>query len=221
MQSRSVAHLLAVTPPCNLDIFLFPSSLLFLADGFPSRGLIIPPSFMCCVADCVTCPRPSQVLYYQSYYTFNNKYMMELHVGAAILREGIQAAEKGDDQGLKLKMAKAEQETRIKRVCSLRYEIPPCWIQLCSRQRKPSWMIARRRYSAPSVNDSSGTKRSTIELSHPLVRRKQMSEVRCNCSMWAPGGPPRCRSTHLYHENMHCRSLYITPIAVSVRCRFK
>jgi hypothetical protein len=50
--------------------------------------------------------------------------MMELHVGAAILREALQAAGKGDDQGLKLKMAKAEQEMRIKRVCSLRYEIP-------------------------------------------------------------------------------------------------
>lgn len=184
-------------------MLLFPSSFsFFLADGFPSRGLI--GFFPSPIADCVTCPlRPSQVVYYQSYYTFNNKYMMELHVGAAILREALQAAGKEDDQGLKLKMAKAEQEMRIKRVCSLRHEIPSYRIQSCSRQRKPSWTIARRRCSAPSVNDSSGTKRSTIELSHPLTRRKQMSKARCNYSMWTSGGPPRCRSTHVHHENMH------------------
>jgi len=41
--------------------------------------------------------------------------MTELHIGAAILREAIQTAEKEDDTALKLKMAKAEEEMRIKK----------------------------------------------------------------------------------------------------------
>lgn len=173
--------------------------------GFHPEVCLFPPPLMCCVADCETCPRPSQVIQYQPYYTFNNRHMAELHIAAAILREAIQTAEKEDDEALKLKMAKAEEEMRIKKVCSLRHELPSYWIQLCSRQRKPLWMIARRRCSAPNVNDSSGTKESTTELSHPLMRCKQMSKARCSCSMWASGGPPRCRSTHLHHENIHCR----------------
>ena len=159
---------------------------------------------MCCIADRETCPRPSQVIQYQPYYTFNNRHMAELHIAAAILREAIQTAEKENDEALKLKMAKAEEEMRRKKVCSLRHELPSYWIQLCSRQRKPLWMIARRRCSVPNVNDSSGTKESTTELSHPLRRRKQMSKARCSCFMWASGAA-RCRSTHLHHENMDCR----------------
>jgi len=56
-----------------------------------------------------------EVIHFQPFYTFNNKHMTELHIGAAILREAIQTAEKEDDTALKLKMAKAEEEMRIKK----------------------------------------------------------------------------------------------------------
>jgi hypothetical protein len=45
--------------------------------------------------------------------------MTELRIGAAILREGIQTAEKEEDEGLKVRTAKAEEEMRKKRVCVL------------------------------------------------------------------------------------------------------
>jgi hypothetical protein len=45
--------------------------------------------------------------------------MTELRIGAAILREAIQTAEKEEDEGLKVRTAKAEEETRKKRVCVL------------------------------------------------------------------------------------------------------
>jgi hypothetical protein len=61
---------------------------------------------------------PSQVEHFQPYYTFNKKHMTELRIGAAILREAIHTAEKEEDEGLKVRTAKAEEETRIKRVCS-------------------------------------------------------------------------------------------------------
>jgi hypothetical protein len=50
--------------------------------------------------------------------------MTDLRIGAAILHEAIQTAEKEDDEGLRLKMAKAEEEMRIKRVCSLPHDKP-------------------------------------------------------------------------------------------------
>ena len=62
---------------------------------------------------------PSQVEHFQPYYTFNKKHMTELRIGAAILREAIHTAEKEEDEGLKVRTAKAEEETRIKRVCFL------------------------------------------------------------------------------------------------------
>ncbi|KAH9965740.1 hypothetical protein BC827DRAFT_1179494 [Russula dissimulans] len=52
---------------------------------------------------------------FQPYYTFNKKYMTELRIGAAILHEAIQIVGKEEDEGLKVRMAKAEEETRIKR----------------------------------------------------------------------------------------------------------
>ncbi len=45
--------------------------------------------------------------------------MSELRIGAAILREAMQAAEKEEDEGLKVRTAKAEEEMRKKRVCVL------------------------------------------------------------------------------------------------------
>jgi hypothetical protein len=44
--------------------------------------------------------------------------MTELRIGAAILREAIHTAEKEEDEGLKVRMAKVEEELRVKRVCS-------------------------------------------------------------------------------------------------------
>ena len=58
----------------------------------------------------------AQVDQFQPYYTFNGKYMSDLRIGAAILREALQTVGKEEDEGLKVRMAKAEEETRIKRV---------------------------------------------------------------------------------------------------------
>jgi len=52
---------------------------------------------------------------FQPYYTFNAKYMSDLRIGAAILHEALQTAGKEEDEGLKVRMAKAEEEIRIKR----------------------------------------------------------------------------------------------------------
>jgi len=56
-----------------------------------------------------------EVEHFQPYYHFNKKHMAELRIGAAILREAIQTAEKEEDEGLKVRTAKAEEEMRIKR----------------------------------------------------------------------------------------------------------
>ncbi|KAI9513201.1 hypothetical protein F5148DRAFT_280415 [Russula earlei] len=56
-----------------------------------------------------------EVDHFQPYYTFKDKYMTELGIGAAILREAIQTAGKEEDEGLKVMKAKAEEEDRIKR----------------------------------------------------------------------------------------------------------
>lgn len=42
--------------------------------------------------------------------------MSDLRIGAAILREALQTVGKEEDLGLKVRMAKAEEEIRIKRV---------------------------------------------------------------------------------------------------------
>ena len=47
--------------------------------------------------------------------------MTELRIGATILREAMQTAEKEEDEGLKVRTAKAEEETRKKRVCTLSF----------------------------------------------------------------------------------------------------
>jgi len=52
---------------------------------------------------------------FQPYYTFNDKYVSDLRIGATILREALQTAGKEEDEGLKVRMAKAEEEIRIKR----------------------------------------------------------------------------------------------------------
>jgi len=41
--------------------------------------------------------------------------MTELRIGAAILREAMQASDKEEDEGLKVRTAKAEEESRKKR----------------------------------------------------------------------------------------------------------
>jgi len=41
--------------------------------------------------------------------------MTELRIGAAILREAMQTAGKEEDEGLKVRTAKAEEEIRVKR----------------------------------------------------------------------------------------------------------
>ncbi len=61
----------------------------------------------------------SQVDHFQPYYTFNKKHMTELRIGAAILREAMETADKEEDEGLKVRTAKAEEELRKKRVCVL------------------------------------------------------------------------------------------------------
>lgn len=43
--------------------------------------------------------------------------MTELRIGAAILREAMQTAEKEEDEGLKVRTAKAEEELRKQKVC--------------------------------------------------------------------------------------------------------
>ena len=76
-----------------------------------------------CIKDCeldlTHCIPLSQVDHFQPYYTFNKKHMTELRIGAAILREAIKTAEKEEDEGLKVRTAKAEEEMRKKRVCVL------------------------------------------------------------------------------------------------------
>ena len=47
--------------------------------------------------------------------------MTDLRVGATILREALQTAGKEEDEGLKVRTAKAEEEFRVKRVCSLHH----------------------------------------------------------------------------------------------------
>lgn len=56
-----------------------------------------------------------EVDHFQPYYIFNKKHVTELRIGAAILREAIQTAEKEEDEGLKVRTAKAEEEMRKKR----------------------------------------------------------------------------------------------------------
>jgi hypothetical protein len=44
--------------------------------------------------------------------------VLDLRIGASILREALQTVGKEEDEGLKVKIAKAEEEIRIKRVCA-------------------------------------------------------------------------------------------------------
>ena len=89
--------------------------------------------------------------------------MTELRIGAAILREAMQTAEKVEDQGLKVRTAKAEEEMRKKRVCVLffrrEYLVPWMFNFVLGgfRQRKRFWMTARRRCFARSERELSGT----------------------------------------------------------------
>ncbi|KAN0132507.1 hypothetical protein V8E53_009523 [Lactarius tabidus] len=56
-----------------------------------------------------------EVEQFQPYYTFNSKHMSDLRIGTSILREALQTVGKEEDLGLKVRMAKAEEEIRIKR----------------------------------------------------------------------------------------------------------
>ncbi|KAI0282294.1 hypothetical protein BGY98DRAFT_912412 [Russula aff. rugulosa BPL654] len=56
-----------------------------------------------------------EVDHFQPYYTFHKRHMTELRIGAAILREAMQTVEKEDDEALKVKTAKAEEELRKQR----------------------------------------------------------------------------------------------------------
>jgi hypothetical protein len=51
--------------------------------------------------------------------------MTELRIGAAILREAMQTAEKEEDEGLKVRTAKAEEELRKERVCVPSFLLSP------------------------------------------------------------------------------------------------
>jgi hypothetical protein len=118
--------------------------------------------------------------------------MTELRIGAAILREAMQTAEKEEDEGLKVRTAKAEEELRKKRVCALSLftvDISSSGnsISFGFRQRKRFWMTARRRCSARSERKLSGTsnKRKRTQLSHPR-RRENDAKSLLKCS--GPGG---------------------------------
>ncbi|KAI0303881.1 hypothetical protein BC826DRAFT_198148 [Russula brevipes] len=56
-----------------------------------------------------------EVDHFQPYYVFNSKHLADLRIGAGILREALQTAGKEEDPVLKVKMAKAEEEMRIKK----------------------------------------------------------------------------------------------------------
>ncbi|KAI0254900.1 hypothetical protein BJV78DRAFT_1183767 [Lactifluus subvellereus] len=56
-----------------------------------------------------------EVDHFQPYYSFNNKHMTDLRVGASILREALQTVGKEEDEGLKVRTAKAEEEIRVKK----------------------------------------------------------------------------------------------------------
>ena len=49
--------------------------------------------------------------------------MTELRIGAAILREAMQTAGKEEDEGLKLRTAKAEEEVRKRKVRGLSFHL--------------------------------------------------------------------------------------------------
>lgn len=135
--------------------------------------------------------------------------MTELHIAAAILREAMQTVGKEEDKGLKVKMAKAEEEMRIKKVCSLCRERLTSGIQSCSRQRMRSWRIARRRCSARNEKEYSGIRRRESQLSHP--RHERMSKACC----FVPGGHQKATRVYMclhsaHKQCMHCRPSHHT-----------
>lgn len=69
--------------------------------------------------------------------------MTELRIGAAILREAMQTAEKEDDEGLKVRTAKAEEELRKERVCVLSFLFSP-WIFSSSGNNSIFWGFFRQ-----------------------------------------------------------------------------
>ena len=115
--------------------------------------------------------------------------MTELRIGAAILREAMQTVEKEDDEALKVKTAKAEEELRKQRVGVLSFIFPP-WIfssfgnsiffLIGFRQRMRFWMTAKRKGSARSERELFGTsnKRTKTRLSYP--RRREEDATRCS-----------------------------------------
>jgi len=104
-----------------------------------------------------------EVDHFQPYYVFNSKYLADLRIGAGILREALQTAGKEEDPVLKVKMAKAEEEMRIKK---LRF-----------RQRRRLWTTARRRCSARNEKERSDIKRRVRQLRRPVTRHRQMSKT--------------------------------------------
>ena len=113
--------------------------------------------------------------------------MTELRIGAAILREAMQTAGKEEDEGLKVRTAKAEEEMRKKRVCvlslfTLDISSSENSISFGFRQRKHFWMTASRRCSARSERESSGTsnKSNKTLLSHPQRCEHVKNFARCS-----------------------------------------
>jgi hypothetical protein len=127
--------------------------------------------------------------------------MTELRIGAAILREAMQTAEKEEDEGLKVRTAKAEEELRKKRVCALSSLFFTVDISTSSgnsilfsfgfRQRKRFWMTARRKASARRERELSGTsnKKKKTLLSYPR-RREQDVKSFTKVYMYLHPAPP-------------------------------
>jgi hypothetical protein len=144
--------------------------------------------------------------------------MTELRIGAAILREAMHTAEKEEDEGLKVRTAKAEEEMRKKRVsvCSLSTVdiFRPLEIQYFFgfRQRKRFWMTVRRRCFARSEKGLSGTsnKRGKTRLSCPRRREQDFKVCPVFCSLWVAKG----------HQSIHVSSsrTRIQLPAMSVKC---
>ena len=141
--------------------------------------------------------------------------MTELRIGAAILREAIQTAEKEEDEGLKVRTAKAEEEMRKKRVCLLyvfTVDISSSGNSiffLGFRQRKRFWMTARHRCSARSERKLSGTsnKRNKTHLSHPRQREQDVKSFLGVLFLAGSGRSPKCIC--IFAPHAHTTTSYV------------
>ena len=122
--------------------------------------------------------------------------MTELHVGAAILREAMQTAEKEEDEGLKVRTAKAEEELRKKRVCAFSFTVDIsssgnsiCFVFVLGEgsvfgrpQDADAPRGAREIHPAPATR---GKKLSSV--THDAVSR-MLKACSVFCSCWAADG---------------------------------